>query len=37
MILAFIQTFINGGKLPYVKSAKYLGVEIDSKLSGLTI
>ena len=24
--------FINGVKLPFVKSAKYLGVEIDSKL-----
>ena len=32
-----IDIFLNGVKLPFVKSAKYLGVEIDSKYPGLTI
>ena len=32
-IVDSIAIFINGVKLPFVKSAKYLGVEIDSKLS----
>ena len=32
-IVDSIDIFINGVKLPFVKSAKYLGVEIDSKLS----
>ena len=32
-IVHSIDIFINGVKLPFVKSAKYLGVEIDSKLS----
>ena len=29
-----IGIFINGVKLPFVKSAKYIGIEIDSKLDG---
>ena len=32
-IVDSIDIFINGVKLPFVKSAKYLGVEIDNKLS----
>ena len=32
-IVDSIDIFTNGVKLPFVKSAKYLGVEIDSKLS----
>ena len=32
-IVDSIDIFINGVKLPFVESAKYLGVEIDSKLS----
>ena len=32
-IVDSIDIFINGVKLPFVKSAEYLGVEIDSKLS----
>ena len=32
-IVGSIDISINGVKLPFVKSAKYLGVENDSKLS----
>ena len=32
-IVDSIDIFINGVKLPFVESAKYIGVEIDSKLS----